>query len=69
MWGDFLSFYFRFYEVIILESTYATGEGKMQMYFYTLNYVCSWNQVICLLCIIYDLELIDLFSKLKHLKS
>jgi hypothetical protein len=33
MWGHFMSPYSRFYEVIILESTYATGEGKMQMYF------------------------------------
>jgi hypothetical protein len=28
LWGDFMSLYFRFYEVAILESTYATGEGK-----------------------------------------
>jgi hypothetical protein len=34
MWGNFLSFYSRFYEVTIFESTYAIGEGKkMQMYF------------------------------------
>jgi len=33
MWGDFLSFYFQFYEVIILESTYVTSERKMRMYF------------------------------------
>jgi len=32
MWGDFLSLYFQFYEVIILKSTYAIGEGKMQVY-------------------------------------
>jgi len=28
MWSDFLSFYFQFYEVTILESTYITGERK-----------------------------------------
>jgi hypothetical protein len=28
--GDFLSLYSRFYEVIILGSTYVIGEGKMQ---------------------------------------
>ncbi len=28
LWGDFLSFYSWFYEVTILESTYATSEGK-----------------------------------------
>jgi hypothetical protein len=34
LWGDFLSFYFWFYEVTILENTYATDEGKkIQMYF------------------------------------
>jgi hypothetical protein len=33
LWSDFLSFYSRFYEVTILESTYATDEGKMQVYF------------------------------------
>jgi len=33
MSGDFLSLYSRFYEVIILESTCAIGEGKMQVYF------------------------------------
>ncbi len=32
MWGNFLSFYSQFYEVTILENTYATGEGKMQVY-------------------------------------
>jgi hypothetical protein len=30
VWGDFPSLYSRFYEVIILEGTYAIGEGKMQ---------------------------------------
>jgi hypothetical protein len=33
LWGDFLSFYSQFYEVIILENTYATDEGKMQSVF------------------------------------
>jgi hypothetical protein len=33
LWGDFLSLYSRFYEVIIRESTCATSEGKMQVYF------------------------------------
>jgi hypothetical protein len=33
LWDDFLSFYSQFYEVTILESTYATSEGKMQVYF------------------------------------
>jgi hypothetical protein len=33
LWGDFLSFYFQFYKVIILESINATSEGKMQVYF------------------------------------
>ncbi len=28
-----LSLYFRFYKVIMLESTNATGEGKMRVYF------------------------------------
>jgi hypothetical protein len=28
LWGNFLSFYSRFYEVIIFESTCATSEGK-----------------------------------------
>jgi hypothetical protein len=28
MWGDFPSLYSRFYKVIMLESTNATGEGK-----------------------------------------
>ncbi len=31
--------------------------------------MCSWKQIVCLLCIIYDLELIDIFSKFKHSKS
>jgi hypothetical protein len=30
VWGDFLSFYSWFYEVIILGGTYAISEGKMQ---------------------------------------
>jgi hypothetical protein len=30
MWGDFLSLYSRFYEMIILEDTYAISERKMQ---------------------------------------
>jgi hypothetical protein len=33
LWGDFSSFYSWFYEVIILESTNATDEGKLQVYF------------------------------------
>jgi hypothetical protein len=33
MWGNFLSLYSRFYEVIILESTYATNEKKIQNVF------------------------------------
>jgi len=33
LWGDFLSLYSRFYEVTILENTYVTTEGKMQVYF------------------------------------
>jgi hypothetical protein len=33
MWGDFMSLYSQFYEVIILESTYATNERKMQNVF------------------------------------
>jgi len=33
-----------------------------------LSYVYSWNQIVYLLSIIYDLELIDLFSKFKHSK-
>jgi hypothetical protein len=33
VWDNFLSFYSEFYEVTILESTYATSEGKVQMYF------------------------------------
>jgi hypothetical protein len=33
LWGDFPSLYSQFYEVIILESTYAIGEGKVQVYF------------------------------------
>jgi hypothetical protein len=32
VWGDFLSLYFQFYAVIILENIYATGERKIQMY-------------------------------------
>jgi hypothetical protein len=28
MWGDFPSLHFRFYKVIMLESTNATSEGK-----------------------------------------
>jgi len=28
VWGDFPSLYSRFYKVIMLESTNATGEGK-----------------------------------------
>jgi hypothetical protein len=31
LWGDFPSFYSWFYKVIMLESTNATGEGKMQV--------------------------------------
>jgi hypothetical protein len=30
VWGNFLSIYSRFYEVIILGGTYAIGEGKIQ---------------------------------------
>jgi hypothetical protein len=33
MWGDSLSFYSQFYEVTILESTYAIVKEKMQVYF------------------------------------
>jgi len=33
MWSDFLSLYFRFYEVTIFKNTYATGEKKLQVYF------------------------------------
>ncbi len=33
VWGDFLSLSFQFYVVTILESIYATGEKKIQMYF------------------------------------
>jgi hypothetical protein len=33
LWGDFLSLYSRFYEVIMLESTYVTSEKKMQVIF------------------------------------
>jgi hypothetical protein len=33
VWGDFVSLYSQFYEVIILESTYVIGERKMQVYF------------------------------------
>jgi len=29
MWGNFVSFYSQFYEVIILEGTYGPSEGKM----------------------------------------
>jgi hypothetical protein len=32
LWGDFLSFYSQFYEVIILE-TYVIGEREMQNIF------------------------------------
>jgi hypothetical protein len=34
-----LSLYFWFYKVNMLESTNATGEGKMQVYFEMLDYV------------------------------
>ncbi len=30
VWGNFLSIYSRFYEVIIFGGTYAIGEGKIQ---------------------------------------
>jgi len=30
LWGNFLSLYSWFYEVIILGGTYASGEGKVQ---------------------------------------
>jgi hypothetical protein len=33
VWGDFPSLHFRFYEVTMRESTNATSEGKMQVYF------------------------------------
>jgi len=33
LWNDFLSLYSRFYEVIMLESTYITAERKMQVIF------------------------------------
>jgi hypothetical protein len=33
LWGDFLSLYSQFYEVIILKGTYVIGEGKMQSVF------------------------------------
>jgi hypothetical protein len=33
LWGDFSSLYSRFYKVIMLESTNATNEGKIQMSF------------------------------------
>jgi hypothetical protein len=69
MWGNFLFLYFWFYAVTIFESIYATGERKIQMYFKMLNYVCSWNQVISLPYNNYNLELIDTFSKLTHVKS
>jgi len=50
-----------FNEVTIFVNTYATGEKKkMQMYFWMLKHVCSWNQVVHLICIIYDIELIDI---------
>jgi len=41
---------------------------KCKVYIYILNYICSWKQIVYLLCIIYDLELIDIFSKFKHSK-
>jgi len=33
LWNNFLSLYSQFYEVTILESTYAIGEKKMQSVF------------------------------------
>ncbi len=36
-----LSLYFRFYKVTMLESTNATGEGRMRMYFQMLDCVRS----------------------------
>jgi hypothetical protein len=33
MWSDFLSLYSWIYKVIILEGTYAIGEGEMQSVF------------------------------------
>jgi len=42
---------------------------KMQSVFLDVKLRYSWNQIARLLCIIYDLELIDVYSKLKHSKS
>jgi hypothetical protein len=42
---------------------------KCKIYLWMLSCVCSWNQIVCFLCIIYDLKLIDIFSKFKHSKS
>jgi hypothetical protein len=42
---------------------------KWKVYFKILNYVFSWKQIVCILCIIYDLDLIDVFSKFKLSKS
>jgi hypothetical protein len=33
LWSDFLSLYSRIYELTMLESTHATGEGQMQSVF------------------------------------
>jgi hypothetical protein len=37
MWSDFPSFYFWFYEVIILENMYVIGQGKMQCVFLNIK--------------------------------
>jgi len=42
---------------------------KCEMYLHILNRVCNCKRIICLLHIIYDLELIDIFSKFKLSKS
>jgi hypothetical protein len=41
MWGDFLSFYSQFYEVIILESIYVITEGKTQSLSLDVK-LCLW---------------------------
>jgi hypothetical protein len=69
MWGDFLSFYSRFYEVIILKGTYAIGEGKMQNVSLDikLRLYLKTNSLFPMHHL--WIELINIFSKFKLSKS
>jgi hypothetical protein len=69
LWGDFSSLYSWFYEVIILESTNATSEGKNASVFLEVRMRLSLKLSNLPPMHHLWLELIDIFSKLKHYTS